>query len=108
MVAGIETFVKACLENGIPLCPDINSGNPVGVGLAQFNVRNGERCYAANAFLSESARASLKNLTILTETECDRVDSTDGVVTGVELFHRPTGANSESLKSYCQLVTNGR
>ncbi|PIG86446.1 hypothetical protein AARAC_006468 [Aspergillus arachidicola] len=36
MVPGIEAFIQACFETGIPLCPDINSGNPVGVGLAQF------------------------------------------------------------------------
>ncbi|GLI77937.1 hypothetical protein PoHVEF18_006234 [Penicillium ochrochloron] len=92
MVPGIETFIQACFETGIPLCPDINSGNPVGVGLAQFNVRNGERSYAANAFLGESARASRKNLTIVTNTECDRVRSRDGIVTGVDLYDKLTGA----------------
>lgn len=91
MVPGIETFVKACREVGIPLCPDINSGNPVGVGMAQFNVRNGERCYAANAFLDESVRKRLSNLTIITATECDRLHSRDGKVTGLDLYHRPTG-----------------
>ncbi|KAJ5713039.1 glucose-methanol-choline oxidoreductase [Penicillium malachiteum] len=102
MVPGIETFVEACLENGIPLCPDINSGNPVGVGLAQFNVRNGERYYAANAWLNESARKSLRNLTIVTETECDLLHSRNGIVTGVELYHRPTG---ENLHVYCRKET---
>lgn len=97
MVPGIETFVKACLENGIPLCRDINSGNPVGVGLAQFNVRDGERCYAANAFLDGSTRASLNNLTIVTEMECDRLHSKDGIVTGVDLYHRPTATRSKFL-----------
>ncbi|KAJ5623181.1 glucose-methanol-choline oxidoreductase [Penicillium lividum] len=102
MVPGIETFVKACLENGIPICPDINSGNPVGVGLAQFNVRDGERIYAANSFLSDSVRASLKNLTVVTETECDRVHSRNGVVTGVDLYHRPTG---DQVHVYCREET---
>ncbi|KAJ5689949.1 glucose-methanol-choline oxidoreductase [Penicillium macrosclerotiorum] len=99
MVPGIETFINACSENKIPLCPDINSGNPVGVGLAQFNVRDGQRDYAANTFLGESARASLKNLTILLETECDKVHSKDGVVTGVDLYHRPTGTQ---FHVYCR------
>jgi hypothetical protein len=99
MVPGIKTFVRACLETGIPLCPDINSGNPVGVGLAQFNVRNGERSYAANAFLGDSARASLKNLAIVTNTECDRVHSRYGVVTGVDLYDRLNGAKGEFPKS---------
>ncbi|OQE45057.1 hypothetical protein PENCOP_c002G07232 [Penicillium coprophilum] len=99
MVPGIETFVKACLETGIPLCPDINSGNPVGVGLAQFNVRGGERCYAANAFLGSTARASLSNLTIVTETECDQLLYKDGVVTGLDLYHRTSG---EKVRVYCR------
>ncbi|KAL4860429.1 hypothetical protein BDV12DRAFT_205074 [Aspergillus spectabilis] len=38
MVPGVETFFQACLAAGIPVCVDNNSGNPVGVGLAQFNV----------------------------------------------------------------------
>lgn len=97
MVPGIETFVQACTESGIPLCLDINSGNPVGVGLAQFNVRNGERCYAANAFLGGSSRESLKNLTIVTETECDKLHSKDGVVIGVDLYHRPMGEKCKFL-----------
>ncbi|KAJ5629889.1 glucose-methanol-choline oxidoreductase [Penicillium herquei] len=102
MVPGIETFVEACLENGIPLCPDINSGNPVGVGLAQFNVRNGERYYAANAWLDESTRKSLQNLTIVTETECDLLHSRNGIVSGVELYHRPT---KENFRVYCRKET---
>ncbi|KAJ6037173.1 glucose-methanol-choline oxidoreductase [Penicillium herquei] len=102
MVPGIETFVEACLENGIPLCQDINSGNPVGVGLAQFNVRNGERYYAANAWLNEPARKSLRNLTIVTETECDLLHSRNGIVNGVELYHRPTG---ENFNVYCRKET---
>ncbi|KAJ1715544.1 hypothetical protein AFGD_002927 [Aspergillus flavus] len=32
VVPRIEPFIQACFETGIPLCPDINSGNPVGVG----------------------------------------------------------------------------
>ncbi|OOQ82080.1 glucose-methanol-choline oxidoreductase [Penicillium brasilianum] len=102
MVPGIETFVQACLETGISVCPDINSGNPVGVGLAQFNVRNGERCYAANAFLGESTRASLENLTIVTDIECDRVHCEDGVATGVDLYDRQSGAR---VHVYCREQT---
>ncbi|PYH46910.1 GMC family oxidoreductase [Aspergillus saccharolyticus JOP 1030-1] len=90
MVPGVETFFKACVETGMPVCLDNNSGNPVGVGLAQFNVRRGERSYAANAFLDHSSRTRLPNLTIMTDTECDKVDCADGTATGVELYHKPT------------------
>ncbi|KAJ5673698.1 glucose-methanol-choline oxidoreductase [Penicillium longicatenatum] len=91
MVPGVETYMQACLEVGIPLCLDNNAGNPVGVGLAQFNVRDGERSYAANAFLPGSARESVKNLLIVTNTECDYVHSNNGVATRVDLYDRSTG-----------------
>lgn len=74
----------------MPMCPDNNSGDPVGVGLAQFNVRRGERSYAANAFLDDSARAGLQNLTVLTDTECDKVCSNNRIATGVDLYHKAT------------------
>ncbi|PWY63978.1 glucose-methanol-choline oxidoreductase [Aspergillus eucalypticola CBS 122712] len=90
MVPGVETFFKACVETGMPVCLDNNSGNPVGVGLAQFNVRRGERSYAANAFLDHSSRTRLPNLTIMTDTECDKIYCADGTATGVELYHKPT------------------
>ena len=90
MVPGVETFFKACAETGMPVCLDNNSGNPVGVGLAQFNVRRGERSYAANAFLDHSSRANLPNLTIMTDTECDKVYSNERVATGVDLYHKGT------------------
>ncbi|KAJ5991712.1 glucose-methanol-choline oxidoreductase [Penicillium sp. IBT 35674x] len=91
MVPGVETYMQACSEVGIPLCLDNNAGNPVGVGLAQFNVRDGERSYAANAFLPASTRKSLKNLVIVTNTECDYVHSTNGVATRVDLYDRSMG-----------------
>jgi choline dehydrogenase-like flavoprotein len=68
MVPGVETFFCACVEAGMTVCPDNNSGNPVGVGLAQFNVGKWERSYAANAFLGDQRRSTLKQLTVLTRT----------------------------------------
>lgn len=96
MVPGVETYMQACSEVGIPLCLDNNAGNPVGVGLAQFNVRDGERSYAANAFLPASTRKSLKNLVIVTNTECDYVHSTNGVATRVDLYDRSTGKTGQN------------
>ncbi|KAJ5523676.1 glucose-methanol-choline oxidoreductase, partial [Penicillium frequentans] len=71
----------------------------LGVGLAQFNVRDGERSYAANAFLPASKRKSLKNLVIVTNTECDYVHSTNGVATRVDLYDRSTG---KSVAVHCR------
>jgi choline dehydrogenase-like flavoprotein len=66
MAPGVPTFVTACQEVGINICHDINSGDPVGVGLAQTNTRDGIRSYAANAYLSDEFRAQHKNLVIRT------------------------------------------
>ncbi|KAF2496532.1 glucose-methanol-choline oxidoreductase [Lophium mytilinum] len=91
MVPGVETFIDACKEKGIQLCLDNNAGDPVGVGLAHFNVGNGQRSYAANAFLGAEVRRKAKGLTVLTRTVCDKILFEGKKATGVELFHVPTG-----------------
>lgn len=89
MTPGVDTFFRACQEVGIAVCPDNNAGNPVGVGLAQFNNAGGIRWYAANAFLDETARKQLPNLTVLTETSTDGIEFQDTKAVGVNLYlHR--------------------
>lgn len=66
MTPGVPTFVAACQEIGINICHDINSGDPVSVGLAQTNTHNGIRSYATNAYLSDDFRTQYKNLVIRT------------------------------------------
>lgn len=87
MVPGVQTFISACTESGIPLCLDNNSGDPIGVGLAQCNVGNGERSYAATAYLDPKTRKSLKNLTIITSTSVNRVLFDGVTANGVELYN---------------------
>lgn len=83
MTPGVAKFVGACQEVGIDLCPDINSGNPVGVGLAQFNVRDGIRQYAANAYLDDEFRAHHPNLHVQTNTSVERLLFSNGRSIGV-------------------------
>lgn len=91
MVPGAETFIQACKGTGMPTCLDNNSGNPIGVGLAQFNVGGGERSYAATAYLDNDARKALKNLKIVTQTAVDRVIFEGLKATGVVLFDSKSG-----------------
>jgi len=91
MVPGVSTFITASLENGIALCKDNNSGNPVGVGLAQFNIGNGERSYAATAFLDPVRKSNPRNLTVVTGTSVDRVVFDGKTARGVELYDNLTG-----------------
>lgn len=97
MVPGAEMFISACVEAGIPLCPDNNAGNPVGVGLAQTNVRGGERSYAANGFLNTDFRARSPNLSISFGTMVDRIIFSGDRAVGVKLFHTDSGTSGVLL-----------
>lgn len=90
MVPGAKAFIEACLDAGMPLCPDNNGGNPVGIGLAQTNVRDGERSYAANGFLSNSFRAAKSNLHTVFGTVADRVVFEGKKAVGVNVYHHAT------------------
>lgn len=94
MTPGVTKFVEACQEVGMHICPDINSGNPVGVGLAQFNVRDGVRYYAANAYLDEDFRAEHKNLHIQTNTVVKRLLLQDNKAVGVVV--REAGSDTDT------------
>ncbi|KAK4941999.1 hypothetical protein LTR10_018180 [Elasticomyces elasticus] len=97
MSPGVELFCRACKEVGIPLCLDNNAGNPIGVGLAQFNTRDGIRSYSANAFLSDETRQKLPNLTVLTNTCVDQIVFEEQRAKGVKLFHISDNSTSEVL-----------
>ena len=88
------------------MCPDNNRGNPVGVGLAQFNVGAGERSYAANAFLGEPQRKFFENLTIASKTSCDRVCVERRKAVGVDLYHHDTGKQGLFLQIQATVVAD--
>ncbi|ETS87904.1 hypothetical protein PFICI_01732 [Pestalotiopsis fici W106-1] len=99
MTPGVPTFVKACQEIGINICHDINSGNPIGVGLAQTNTRNGIRSYAANAYLDTGFRSRHQNLTIQTNTTVQRLVFNERRVCGV-VVSQP-GSNGKETTIFC-------
>ncbi|EXJ57392.1 hypothetical protein A1O7_07739 [Cladophialophora yegresii CBS 114405] len=96
MTPGVEMFFRACHEVGIETCPDNNSGNPVGVGLAQFNNAGGVRSYAANRFLDQDTRRQLSNLEIFTRTAVDKIicQGTPPTAIGVEISNQVSGVKS--------------
>lgn len=54
-------FFDAAKEMALPQTDNMNGSSPEGVGLYQINVRNGQRCSAADAFLRPAMRrANLK------------------------------------------------
>lgn len=93
MTPGVENFLKACNNTGIPLCLDNNSGNPIGASLAQFNNSNGVRSYAANAYLDASTRQKLSNLKIMTDASILKVRIEDEKAVGVELREETTNVD---------------
>lgn len=61
----VEAFINASVASGLPLCPDINDGNPYGVCASPYNIKDGQRQSTAVAYL-ELARGR-SNLEIVAE-----------------------------------------
>lgn len=97
MSPGVEVFFKACQEAGINICHDNNSGNPVGVSLAQCNTGEGLRWYAANGYLSNESQKRLSNLTILTNVSVDKIMIEENNAVGVKIFDNQAAMTSEIL-----------
>jgi choline dehydrogenase-like flavoprotein len=97
-VPGVDEFIAANNEVGIPTNGDLNSGNPVGVSLPQFNSGGGERHYAPTAFLSPSFRAAHDNLTIITGIEARKIVFDNGRAIAVETVSDGTSYTFKSNK----------
>ena len=63
----VKAFIESAVKMGLPLCPDVNIPNPLGLCLAPYNIKNGKRQSTVVAYL-EAAR-SRPNLTILAEAQ---------------------------------------
>lgn len=76
-----EAFIRAAQSLGLPLNPDYNNGNQVGVGYFQRTIRKGLRVSSAAAVL----RPALKrpNLRLVTEATVTSLVIENGQVTGV-------------------------
>ncbi len=61
----VRAFIERAVKMGLPLCPDINIPNPLGVCLAPYNIKNGKRQSTTVAYLQ--AARSRPNLTIIPE-----------------------------------------
>lgn len=84
-----NAFVQACVQCGFAINKDYNGEHIEGAGLFQFNMKNGKRNSAVDAFLLHAMRRN--NLTVLTNTHTKRIIIKNGEATGVEVT---TGANT--------------
>lgn len=101
-IPGIDTFLTACSEAGIPLHSDHNDGHPIGASVSQFSIAKNSRVSSASAFLSKAFRDAAKNLTILTETSCTRIVMEGKKAVGVGLL---AGQGDDGYSK--EMVVNG-
>lgn len=81
----IEHFFDAATELGLPLNNDFNGAQQEGVGRYQFNIGNGRRASASNAFLRPALRRP--NLRVLTDAQASALEFEGGRVAGVAFRH---------------------
>ncbi len=77
----VERFVRAGAEAGIPANDDFNGPAQEGLGNYQTTMHDGRRWSPADAFLRPAM--SRPNLTVLTDTEIDRIEFDGRRATGV-------------------------
>jgi choline dehydrogenase len=102
---GGTDFIKACMEADIPLNLDHNSGNPIGVSVAQLNCPKGTRVHSAAAFLPLQFQNQFRDkLTIVARTLCSRVLFESGKATGVELFQVGDSTKTASPRARKEVI----
>jgi len=77
-----DRFVRAMQRQGVPYTPDFNSGRLQGVGYMQTTMHRGQRCSAADAFLTPIL--GHPRLTVVTDAMVERVMFDGDEAVGVE------------------------
>ncbi|KAF8250360.1 alcohol oxidase [Wilcoxina mikolae CBS 423.85] len=90
VVPGLKAFIEACEAVGIARTLDVNSGHPIGVGVAQHSVWKGARSSAATQLLNTPGDigAGIKrreNLVVKVESKVVRILFDGKTAVGVEL-----------------------
>jgi choline dehydrogenase-like flavoprotein len=82
-----EAFLRACQGQGIEPTPDYNGANQNGSFYYQVTQRNGERCSAAKAYLTDHLKRP--NLTVITKAKASRIETVGNRAVGV--FYQRNG-----------------
>jgi choline dehydrogenase-like flavoprotein len=77
-----DAFISALAKHGVGLVDDMNSSGDERVAYVASNIKRGTRVSASRAFLRTARRR--RNLTVLEQTEVDRITFEGTVATGVE------------------------
>ncbi|MCL1960523.1 MAG: GMC family oxidoreductase N-terminal domain-containing protein [Desulfovibrionaceae bacterium] len=92
-------FVQAAIEAGFSANDDFNGPRQEGVGFYQVTQRNGRRCSAARAYLSEPP----PNLHLITSAQVLRVTFDGARASGVELTRGGQGA-PEKIEARAEVI----
>jgi choline dehydrogenase len=76
-----SAFLSACVEQGTFENSDYNAGQFEGASWLQYNIRQGQRCSAATAYLDPIKKRA--NLEIYTHTQATRIEIEDRCARGV-------------------------
>lgn len=75
------TYLDGVYHDGYPKALDVNSGNPIDIGILQSSISKRSRVTAAAAFLIDKPA----NLTIMTGSVVERIVYDDRKIRGVAL-----------------------
>ncbi|KAI9718202.1 MAG: hypothetical protein M1812_004192 [Candelaria pacifica] len=92
---GIVDIIDAAEEAGLPTNKDLNSGNPIGMGVPPSTSSSGRRVTAASAYLENTP----KNLTIVTNSPVIRIFFEGKKAAGVESNGKQFFASEEVILS---------
>ncbi|MGB1261519.1 MAG: GMC family oxidoreductase [Cognaticolwellia sp.] len=81
-----EDFIQSALAAGYPENHDFNGASQEGIGYYQVTQKDGLRHSAAKAFLTPNL--TRENLTVITETQVEKVVIENGIATGVMFKHQ--------------------
>jgi choline dehydrogenase-like flavoprotein len=92
-------YVQGCMEFGMPLNPDFNSGKQEGTGLYQTTILNGRRCSAAVGYLKPVMGRT--NLTVHTNVLVHRIIVENGRARGIEII---TGSGLQRIEASQEVI----
>lgn len=78
-----KSFVKSAAEVGEPVSADFNGSKREGLGFYQVTQEGGQRCSTAKAYLSPAR--GRQNLTIITQTQVEKILIEDHCAKGIEV-----------------------
>ena len=81
-----EDFIQSAIAAGYPENNDFNGASQEGIGYFQVTQKNGLRHSAAKAFLTPNL--TRQNLTVITQTQIDKIIIEDKVAVGVSFKHK--------------------